>query len=74
MINKYQIARPGGHDGRKRGNMSRYQIVYSKRGYPLTAWEDNADTARKFADGLRRDGYSVDVWEHTKDEARKTNL
>ena len=54
--------------------MSRYQIVYSKRGYPLTAWEDNADTARKFADGLRRDGYSVDVWEHTKDGARKTNL
>lgn len=54
--------------------MSRYQIVYSKRGIPLTIWEGNADTAHKFADGLRKAGYSVDVWEHTKDEVKKTNL
>ena len=54
--------------------MIRYQIVYSKRGLPLTVWNDNADIAHKFADGLRKAGYSVDVWIHTKEGARKTDL
>ena len=54
--------------------MTCYQIVYSKRGIPLTAWMDNADAAHKFADGLRKAGYSVDVWAHTKDGAHKTDL
>lgn len=54
--------------------MIRYQIIYIKRGIPIAIWKDNADTAHKFADGLRKAGYSVDVWEHTKDGARKTNL
>lgn len=54
--------------------MTCYQIVYSKRGIPLTAWKDNADAAHKFADGLRKVGYSVDVWEGTKDGTHKTDL
>lgn len=54
--------------------MARYQIVYRKRGIPLTAWENDKATAHKFADGLRKAGYSADVWEHTKDGARKTDL
>lgn len=54
--------------------MTRYQIVYSKRGIPLTAWMDSADAAHKFADGLRKTGHFVDVWAHTKDGAHKTDL
>lgn len=54
--------------------MTRYQIVYSKRGYPLVAWADDADTAHKKADDLHRVGYSVDVWAHTKGGAHKTAL
>lgn len=49
----------------------RYQIVYCKRGWPLTTWADNADRARKLAEQLRSTGYSVDVWQHTKDGAQK---
>lgn len=49
----------------------RYQIVYCKRGWPLTAWADNVDGARKLAEQLRSTGYSVDVWQHTKDGAQK---
>ena len=48
----------------------RYQIVYCKRGWPLTTWADNADRARKLAEQLRSTGYSVDVWQHTKDGAQ----
>lgn len=54
--------------------MSRYQIAYIKRGAPLTTWVDDAETAHKFADGLRQAGYIVNVWEHTKGGARKTDL
>lgn len=54
--------------------MTRYQIVYSKRGFPLVSWADDADTARKKAEDLRNAGYSVDVWAHTKDGARKTDF
>lgn len=28
----------------------RYQIVYCKRGWPLTTWADNVDRARKLAE------------------------
>lgn len=51
--------------------MKRYQIVYSKRGYPLITWMDDAGRAYKFAEGLRKAGYSVDVWEHTETGSRK---
>lgn len=52
----------------------RYQIVYCKWGWPLTAWADNVDGARKLAEQLRSTGYSVDVWQHTKDGAQKTDI
>lgn len=52
----------------------RYQIVYCKRGWPLTTWTDNVDRARKLAEQLRSTGYSVDVWQHTKDGAQKTDI
>lgn len=52
----------------------RYQIVYCKRGLPLTTWANTADQARQLADQLRRVGYSVDVWQHTADGLRKTDL
>lgn len=46
-----------GHNKKQEENaMTRYQIVYSKRGIPLTAWMDSADAAHKFADGLRKTG------------------
>ena len=51
----------------------RYQIVYCKRGWPLTTWADNVDRARKLAEQLRSTGYSVDVWQHTNDGAQTTN-
>lgn len=54
--------------------MTRYQIVYSKRGYPLFTWADDAEHARKLADDLRKAGYSVDVWAHDQDGAQKTDL
>ena len=50
----------------------RYQIVYMKRGFPLTTWADDADRAQRLAAQLRRAGYSVDVWQHTDEGARKT--
>ena len=52
----------------------RYQIVYCKRGWPLTVWADNVDGARKLAEQLRNAGYSADVWQHTKDGAQKTDI
>jgi len=54
--------------------MVRYQIIYNKRGFPLVSWADDAGTAHKKAEDLRRVGYSVDVWAHTKDSAHKTAL
>ena len=50
----------------------RYQIVYCKRGWPLTTWADNADRARKWPNSsehwlFRRCG------QHTKDE-HKTDI
>jgi len=38
----------------------RYQIVYMKRGFPLTTWANSADRAHQLAEQLRRVGYSVD--------------
>lgn len=52
----------------------RYQIVYCKRGWPLTTWADNVDRARQLAEQLRSAGYSVDVWQHIKDGAQKTDI
>ena len=52
----------------------RYQIVYMKRGFPLTTWANSADRAHQLAEQLRRVGYSVDVWQHTEKGSRKTDL
>lgn len=52
----------------------RYQILYSKRGWPLTVWMDDEAAARKMAAGLRKAGYSVTVWAHTADGAHKTDI
>ena len=52
----------------------RFQIVYMKRGFPLTTWANNADRAHQLAEQLRRAGYSVDVWRHTEEGSRKTDL
>lgn len=52
----------------------RFQIVYMKRGFPLTTWANNADRAHQLAEQLRRAGYSVDVWQHTERGSQKTDL
>ena len=52
----------------------RYQIVYNKRGFPLTAWTDSEAAARKMAARLRNAGYSVSVWAHTAEGVRKTEI
>ena len=49
-----------------------YQIVYMKRGFPLTTWASSAERAHQLAEQLRRVGYSVDVWQHTEKGSRKT--
>ncbi len=51
--------------------MKRYQIVYSKGGFPLHIWRSTEEEARGVATGFRAAGYSVDVWEHTEEGARK---
>lgn len=51
-----------------------YQIVYMKRGFPLTTWASSAERAHQLAEQLRRVGYSVDVWQHTERGSRKTDL
>lgn len=51
--------------------MKRYRIVYSKQGYPMTAWKDSIDEARELAERLRKTGYTVDVWEYTETAARE---
>ena len=53
---------------------TRYQIVYSKQGFPIVTWANNAESAHKTADRLRAVGYSVNVWEHTQQYARETWL
>ena len=54
--------------------MYRYQIVYNKRGTPLTVWMDDPNKTKKFADGLRTAGYTVDIWSHSRDGAKKIDL
>lgn len=54
--------------------MKRYQIVYSKGGFPLHIWRSAEEEARGVATGFRAAGYSVDVWEHTEEGARKTDI
>ena len=52
----------------------RYQIVYSKRGFPLIAWRDSEREAKDFADKFRKVGYEVTVWLHSEAGARKTDI
>ena len=52
----------------------RYQIVYAKCGYPLTAWLDTEESAKKMAEGLHKAGYDVTVWLHTDTGAKKTDI
>lgn len=54
--------------------MKRYQIIYSKQGFPLCTWSNDTDAAREIAERLRRVGYTVDVWEHDAESARKVDL
>ncbi len=55
--------------------MARYQIVYSKRGFPLTFWINDKEMARSMATNLRKVGYyDVNVWVHTKDGAHMTDM
>lgn len=54
--------------------MKRYQIAYSKNGYPLTAWEDSTEKAHKTAELLRANGYAVEVWERTETGSKITKL
>lgn len=35
----------------------RYQIVYIKRGFPLTTWANSADRAHQLAEQLRRGAF-----------------
>ena len=67
-------ARPGGYEGRKEKEMARYQIVYTKRGFPLTQWTNEKEDASKKANRLRQAGYTVHVWEHTESGAKKTTI
>lgn len=50
--------------------MTRYKIVYSKRGGVMATWESTPDEARARAQLLREAGYSVDIWECTDTGAR----
>lgn len=54
--------------------MKRYQIVYSKRGMPLTTWENSPEAAHKRAEDLRKVGNTVTVWECADKANRKTEL
>ena len=54
--------------------MARYQIVYTKRGFPLTQWTNEKEDASKKANRLRQAGYTVHVWEHTESGAKKTTI
>lgn len=52
----------------------RYQILYSKRGNPLTVWRDSEQEARALTERLRKAGYEVTVWLHSETGARKTYI
>lgn len=52
----------------------KFQIVYMKNGYPLTAWVGTEENARRMAAGFRKAGYDVSVWIHTEAGARKTDI
>lgn len=54
--------------------MARYQIVYSKRGFPLTIWCSDERQAHDIANRLRTCGYTVSVWIHIETGSRKTDL
>ena len=54
--------------------MSRYRIIYNKRGYPLTSWAKTAEEAHETAEKLRFIGYYVTVWEYTETGSKKMNL
>ena len=54
--------------------IKRYQILYSKAGFPLCVWKSSEAEARSFANRFRAAGYSVDVWEHTETGARKISV
>ena len=51
--------------------MSRYQLVYNKRGFPMSTWHDCAAIACKLALDLRCFGYTTSVWEHENNEVRE---
>lgn len=51
--------------------MARYQILYAKRGDPLTAWEKTPLEALARVHQLEAAGYNVDIWEHTEAGARE---
>lgn len=51
--------------------MARYQILYSKRGYPITVWKKTASEALARVNQLEAAGYNVDIWEHTEAGARE---
>lgn len=52
----------------------RYQVVYSKRGYPITTWAKSLEEAVKKADSMRKCGYTVSVWEHTKTGSKLSKI
>ena len=58
----------------KGGLEMRYQIVYAKRGYPLTVLLNDEENAKKMAESLRKAGYDVTVWLHTEAGAKKTDI
>lgn len=50
----------------------RYQILYSKRGNPLTVWRDSEQEARALTERLRKAGYEVTVWLHSEKNVHLT--
>lgn len=59
---------------RRYPKMARYQIVYSKRGFPFTMWRSDERQAHDIANRLRTCGYTVNVWVHTETGSCKTDL
>lgn len=52
----------------------RYQILYSKRGWPFTVWMDDEAAAQKMAARLRKAGYSVELLAHAAEGAHKIEI
>lgn len=50
--------------------MARYEVVYSKRGYPASVWCNTVTQATDKTKGLESIGYTVTIWEHTKQGAK----